>query len=766
LAALGLSIILALNLKLDRSLGPFLPDGDPTLRRAAGLMDLAPFARMLLVQLSVEEPEEAWSLVVAAESLEAGLDRRLLAPWLNPDELPDPARLMELLPALCDKACRDRLASGLEPQSVRRRLEALKTSLAGLTGTEVLFWRADPLNWRGEVFGKLPNPQAGFRSDFLAGYPVSRDGRHLLIVLRPEASMYDAAGVKAVMDGLDDLLQALPTGVSARVVGAHRHSAANAEAIERDLALTLPLALGLLALLYMTLVRSFGALWLFLTPAVALLSAAAALAALPVPMVSALALGFGAAVLGIAEDYAGYVHFAMRRAPNRETALGLVTRPLFLSAVLCCAGFAVLMFSAVPAIRHLALFSMLAISAACLWALVALPHCPAIDQPREFRPAGLEPCAAPAIRTGWASGLFLALSAAVGLAALNMPKGGFSIRSLNFASPAIVDDQEHLARVWGGGDGGRSIFMAEGETEALSLALAGEVVDDLGQRGGTGINALSGLCPPPEAQKENLEAWSAFTAALPKDFQADFLAVAAEFGFASQAFEPFWNTLFGSPEIIVPDKLTHLGFGFLADYYLAERDGRHYALIEMSGPGPPLAEKFAGRVFRLAAPDLEEALSKALAGEKKLPIAAALICMAIMLAAFRNKAEAMAAFLPALAGLTAVLALSLIRGKPLGLVEAAALTLVIGLGADYGILVISENRGLARLGAGRAILVSGLSTAAGVGVLVLARHPVLKALGETMLTGLAAALPVAILGLPKLYRTPRVGLEKNSKDLC
>jgi len=745
LAVFSLSAALAFHLRPDQSLAPLLPDGSPELKRVAGLLDLAPFARVLLVQLTAVDPSAAWALGPAAEDLARGLDTRLLTLWLDPEALPDPEGLLALLPALCDGACRARLAAGLAPDRLLLRLAELKKNLAALGGEEEIFWRADPGRWRGEVFSRLPRPRTEFIADFLTGYPVSRDGRHLLLALKPRVSMNEAAGARAVLAHLESLLRGLPPGLDAQVVGALRHTAANAEAIEGDLALTLPLAMGLLLILYLTLVRSWGALWLFLTPAAALLLATAALTALPA--VSGLALGFGAAVLGIAEDYAVYVHFALRRAPDSETALGRAARPMFLSVVLCGTGFAVLMLAGVPAIRQLALFSALSLAAGFAWAVVVLPHCPGMDRPREFSP-GSE---AGTLRPGWAVGLGLALAAGIGLAAVRLPLD-FSLRGLNLASPALLADQAAVAKVWGG-DQDRRIFMAQGRTPAEALALAGEVAADLGNRGGTGLSTLAGLCPPPAVQAENLRGWSEFTAGLGEGFRARFRRAAAEAGFTPSAFDPFLDWLGAPPGAVDPERLAGLGWGFLTDYYMAARDGYHYALVEMDAPGPPLAPVFSGRVFPLSARDLEEALSRGLIDSSRLlPAGAGLACLAVLMAAFKNKAEALAAFLPALAGLAAVLAVNLLRGRALGLVEAAALPLIIGLGADYGLVAVSEARRKGSLGAGRAILVSGLSTLAGVGLLALARHPVLRALGETVSVGLLAAMPAAVLGLPRLYR--------------
>jgi predicted RND superfamily exporter protein len=52
----------------------------------------------------------------------------------------------------------------------------------------------------------------------------------------------------------------------------------------------------------------------------------------------------------------------------------------------------------------------------------------------------------------------------------------------------------------------------------------------------------------------------------------------------------------------------------------------------------------------------------------------------------------------------------------------------------------------------RAVLVSGLTTLAGFGALVLARHPALHSIGVTVLLGIGAAIPAALLVIPALSR--------------
>ena len=377
---MGLSFWLTCDLKLDKSLKALLPDSSAAFGQSAELLDLTPFSRVMLVQLTAGEAGAAHLLSLAADQFTDGLNPALIQTLNLSDDWPEAEALMALLPALCDQGCLNYLTAFDDQAKISAALGVLKDELSGPGGLADFFWRADPLNWRGELFRHFPSSGSWPRPDPLVGYPLSKDGRHLLIVLKPLASMNDAAGSLAIMAELERLIDKLPQGLSAQVVGAHRHTAANASAIERDLALTLSLALILILAIYLLLVRSFGAFWLFLTPAVAVMLAAAGLS-LSFPVVSGLALGFGAGVLGIAEDYAVHVHFALRRARDKTGALNHVARPLLMSTLLCVAGFGVLLFSSIPAIRQLAFFSAAAIVAGYLWAMAVLPHCPGMDSP-------------------------------------------------------------------------------------------------------------------------------------------------------------------------------------------------------------------------------------------------------------------------------------------------------------------------------------------------------------------------------------------------
>ncbi len=76
--------------------------------------------------------------------------------------------------------------------------------------------------------------------------------------------------------------------------------------------------------------------------------------------------------------------------------------------------------------------------------------------------------------------------------------------------------------------------------------------------------------------------------------------------------------------------------------------------------------------------------------------------------------------------------------------------MVIGLSVDYGIFVVCSGQSARLRSASFAVSVCAASSLAGFGVLACASHPALHALGITVLAGIGAAWPTALMVSPVL----------------
>jgi predicted RND superfamily exporter protein len=105
------------------------------------------------------------------------------------------------------------------------------------------------------------------------------------------------------------------------------------------------------------------------------------------------------------------------------------------------------------------------------------------------------------------------------------------------------------------------------------------------------------------------------------------------------------------------------------------------------------------------------------------------------------------AALPAIFGVLAAVSLFSLLGRPLTAVASAGVTLVMGLGIDYGIFM-QPRTGRVRRDTAGAVTASALTTLAAFGVLSIAKVNAMADLGLIILTGVSAAVLAALFVVP------------------
>lgn len=133
-------------------------------------------------------------------------------------------------------------------------------------------------------------------------------------------------------------------------------------------------------------------------------------------------------------------------------------------------------------------------------------------------------------------------------------------------------------------------------------------------------------------------------------------------------------------------------------------------------------------------------------------LSAALVVCAVLIVWYRRPAMVFMALLPVVSGLVVMFGCMGWAGLSFNLFNVIATILVIGLGVDYGIFMLSRCQGHGGRHTDRAVLVSALTTLAGFGSLALARHPSMSSIGVTVLFGISGAVFTALMVVPLVYR--------------
>lgn len=777
----------ATRMQTDSGSAAFFPDSDSHSRRLVQALGLAPATRLVLVDVAgsadstggAHGPE---AVAQAAHDVAGRIAEDLATPLVQGLADVQPRQFMALAPWYCDEAMQASLEAALHKDTLAQLVAGGVASLYSLlvAGPGQQFFAADPLQLREHILKRLPATAGVPQPDPVLGLPVTQDKSgtwHALLMLRVRHSLHDVPAATALMAQIEGALTALPAGMAGITVGGPRHTAANATTIEADVARIVVWSLLGFALVYCLWVRALGALWLLLVPCVAV-SCALGIMSLAFASLSGLALGFGASVLGLAEDYAVHTHFALRSGHNAETTLASLGVPLAQGLLVNCSGFVVLLLSGLPAVRQLAMFAMLSLVSGYVLAVLLLPLLP--QAWRKGQGAGAERAHVLGVHVpaGWRVLPLVALLLVVSGGLLHWANIDVSPRSLGADMAAIQRDANHVRQLWGGNE---SVFYAVSGASADTDADAGKSLKSLAGRAPASVSdtvsdcntdramdrarelehalqtqeqtskqpqpvaSLTALWPSPAERQANLARWQDFATRHGATLTAMLQHEGQRHGLVPTAFAPFERLLREDVAPFGAGLLRDAGLGGLLDNFVPEPG--QVLLFGEAGPVPPAMADWALAVSPAA---VAQAVEGQFAVEKRLVSLAWLACVALLFVFFRNWRQTLLAAVPPLCSLACILACVVQGSGSLTLASLAALPLVLGLATDHGILVTHELAAGVSFGVNRAVLVSSLTTLLGMGLLALAEHPALRSMGQVIFWGLVLEVPVAVWLLPAL----------------
>lgn len=753
------------RMQVREDIGMILPNNDTELSYSLNLMELAPFSRMVFIQLEAGENTSPQTLFAAAKRLRSALPDNL-TPCLPDNVLPDPKAFVRILPSLADQAVID----SLEKQLAEHELDTVMRDnyLALFNASSFVskrFIQYDPFHLLSPLYELLRSFRVAKDVTVQQGVLSKDDGRKLLLLVKSSVAPTDSGNAELMLAGISKVLGDTVTGdISTTVFSGHQFAVENARTIKQDLRVVLTVSLvGLLAIFFV-FIRSRDILWVAAVPGVVLLVASSVLAVTQ-SVVSSITLGFGAVLLGISVDFALHVYFAFRYSScTPAKTLAEVGRPVMFGGITSLAAFGALAFSAMPGIQQLAYFGIVGLCCGLVLALVILPHC-------------LVPCSGVETVCSRVPNQFGSSISYDGEREWNVPLcivtccllagalfyGGHvqmdnKLRSLSVFPKALLQAENTIRQEWGGKNES-AIFFAEGTTQEEALKRGEELRVYLRKHGVMKLAySLSTVLPPEEKRAANRSRWNSFAASQLSAMEQAVLHAQAKYGFSSHAFAPFFQWMTISPADIGLEDLNAAGIGGISSLLYAEKDGRQY--VQTLVPDLPEIRDLARSselpegIYFYSARNLGEQLGKAIEQDFRLFVGLAFASMAVlMLLFFRHIGLTLLAILPLCTGLTFLLCVMRVTGTAFNLFSVAALPLIIGLAADYGIFVVNACKEGVEHGTLRAVLVSGLTTVSGFGALVFAEHPAMYSLGITVLLGVGAAIPAALFLVPMLYRS-------------
>ncbi|MDO5536953.1 MAG: hypothetical protein Q4F72_05455 [Desulfovibrionaceae bacterium] len=764
--ALALALLCALQLsglRLNGSSAVFLPDTDAEARLGAELLETSPASGLLLVDVEARDTEEAMAI---ADRIEAAVSPELARSVRPQAGLMTPDLMLALLPSFFTAAMEREAGIALHPDRLEESLRQGRELLRGPAGLAAAPWvRGDPLGLRTLMRERLPEPTSPLFSPS-ASRPVSADGCHTLLMLAPARPALDADASTELVVAVLSAAGADRDGVCAegaarlRLSGAPLHTAVNARVIRADIERTALFSLAGFALAYLLLARSLGAGWILLTAAYSALAGVAA-TSLVWPAASGLVLGFGAGLMGLSEDYAVHMHFALRSGNDERTLYATLLPPLAQGWALNVSGFAVLLLSSLPALRQTAFFSVSALTAGFAMAVLLLPWLPRFTAPKNIR-AGSGPAREPRAPRASAALAVCILLAALCALLLTRADFDFSPRHLEAESGRTMRDAEAIRALWRLDTGLAAALAAGSRDEALLMSR--QYAAALRAAGFTEVTAPSDFLPTQAEARENCARWKRWFAENRGLIEHNLALASARTGFSAGAFAPFLAAAAREPEALGPDSglLARMGMEDMAGLALFRRADDGWCALVSFAPRTSVqaaaaeAEKlfpaaWNGRAGLFSSALLEERMAAQFGEEQRLLCAAGALVLALLMLFLRRPGRVWVVFMPPLLSLAAALALFRLLDIPLSLASLAALPVVVGLAVDHGIMITHTLETGREAGVRRAVVLSSITAFLGMGLLAFADHPALRSMGLVIFAGLLTELAAALFLVPLLY---------------
>jgi uncharacterized protein len=676
------------------------------------------------------------------------------------------------------------LVQRFAPGSVDESLHRLQADLAGQFGGAMTgMASADPLYIRDLILPRLKAGSQALDLDPDSPYFLSRDGKVLIMIAEPARPVQDMVFARSLVTAINQAR--LGSTVAISCAGAHISAVLDEAAMKSNiLACILSSLVVVLAIFYAVYRRILPTL---LLPLIIVVGVALALgvAGLLLPSIHIISFAFMALIVGLGTDYSIHLydrfHTERVAGKNSDDALHLAVvdtgHSLFTAATTTSMPFFALMISDVRALFELGLLVGLGVVFSLYTTFFFLPPL-LVYMERRF-PADYRPIPGLGMRSLWRfAGRFPRAVAAVSILTIVLLAAA---SSRTFFDGDLKNLQPRHSEA----------FMAQEKIERhlslapkqLMVAVEGKELADVLQRaarldgvardlqGRGNIRSWSSLGQVINSRSRQIEVSQALYDAAGGNLPVGELTAALDRqGFEAEPFQPFINAIKTNAMMTpVPDEeaITRLKASplrGLVDRHLVKDVSGYHALLYLYYQDSGFDQAAFLRELKEIDPTARvtgvDMISSELAASVRKGflwsfMIGGLFVLFLLLAHFKSPGGIFYTMFPIIAGSLAMLGVMALFGMGLNFMNVMVLVTIVGMGSDYGLHIshrISagdlQGRESRFVQAGRAVVMSALTTIAGFGSLAFADFPALASIGWATNFGVGFTALFALVTLP------------------
>lgn len=669
-----------------------------------------------------------------------------------------------------------KINASLHPDSIRKSIEtAYKTLLS--PGGVVLgkYITKDPLNFVPIVLKKTQELKFDENFELNEGYIQTRNKKNLLVFITPTVPPTEVALNKKFMAGLDEQIERLQQKYSNRIkieyYGANPVSLGNSLQVRKDSLMTSLSALFIISLLLFLFFRRFLVILYILLPVMFGALFSFTLLYFLRGEISAIAVGAGSIILGIAINYSLHFFTHYKHERSVEKVISDLTLPMLIGCTTTVGAFLSLQFTKSQALHDFGLFAGFSLIGAVLFSIIVLPHLLKSKRTeKEFVSDDKENKLDRILSYPFDKNKIIVITAFIltlifAFTAKNVQFES-DLMNMNYQSEKLKEAQQHLDAI--NKFSLQTIYLVTRGTnlnEALKKheqnisrlqQLKNE--DVISKYSNIGTVLLSD-----SLQKERIARWNQFWTTAKKDSLIQHLKLfGLEFKFKAQAFEPFYNLIDKNYQPLSVSEQNELKNLLVKDWVNEQQNSTAIVTMVKALPGKKdiLYTSFENQPNTVVFDKqlITQNFIDVIGSDFNLVLGiTAILVFGFMLLAHGRIELAIINFLPMFISWVWILGIMSIVGIKFNIINIIISTFIFGLGDDYSIFIMDGlsheyKYGRKNLASYKtSILLSALTNIVGIGVLIFAKHPALKSIAAITIIGMCTVLFISFIVQPLFY---------------
>ncbi len=771
----------AMQVRFEEDISKILPK-DKKIEKLNEVFQESKFMDKLAVTVSLKDTAgtaEPDSLVAYADTLAEKIKSNLAAyikgiNYKVDDELTLElfGTIQEYLPVFLEEKDYHQIDSMITPARIKETLEQNLRTLSSPAGFGLKnMISKDPVGISFLGLKKLQQLQYDENFELYDNYILTKDRKHLMLFITPAFPPANTGKNALLLEGLDSIIENNKSNiVTASYFGATAVSVGNALQLRKDSLLTQGITVLFIIVFLGLYFRKKRAPFIILIPVI--FGAVLSLACIYFIQgsISVIALGTGSVVLGIAVNYSLHVFNHYRHTRNITQLIRDLAMPMTVGSFTTVGGFLCLQFVESEMLKDLGLFAAFSLIGASLCSLIFLPHfiVSKKDGSAHTTPTFSWIDKIAALRPEYNKYLVLVIFALTIFFAFKAGKVGFEtdLQHMNYMSSKLKESEKKLNHI--NQYALQSVYLVtEGKTLDEALVNNEKLVAQINKLQDKQVvkkySGVSSLIISDSLQQKRIEKWNAYWTAEKKHALLSTLTTeGAALKFNASAFDNFDSLLNKTYSPVDKNAMAAVRNNFLNDY-ITEKPGKAsvvtlvkavpekkqevYKTFENS-PNVTVLDKqyLANRFVEIVKADFSS-----------IAFMTALLVFCVLLIVYGRIELTLVSFIPMFITWVWILGIMGMAGIQFNIINIIISALIFGLGDDYSLFIMDGllqeyKTGKKNLSSFKSsIILSAVTTIAGLGVLIFAKHPALQSIALISIIGILCVAVMSQVLIPFFF---------------